>query len=151
MEIKSTFPCFTVRVTSLRDVENTFKITNERCWPVDGVRADGRTIEMRRTSGASRSCLAFRYCESNLRNVRTVVLCVVYFTHWLYASLYLFIHLCADPVASRCKPRALSARTLGRGFESRLRHGCLSLVYVVLSCAGRGLATTGNPTVPCKI
>jgi hypothetical protein len=29
-----------------------------------------------------------------------------------------------------------------RGFESRLRHGCLSASFcVVLSCVGRGLAT----------
>jgi hypothetical protein len=31
--------------------------------------------------------------------------------------------------------------TLDRGFESRLGHGCMSLVYVVLSCVGTGLAT----------
>jgi hypothetical protein len=37
----------------------------------------------------------------------------------------------------------LIARTLDRGFESRLRHGCLSSsFYVVLSCVGRGLATS---------
>jgi hypothetical protein len=49
----------------------------------------------------------------------------------------------ADPVAARSETRALSARTLDRGFESLLRHGCLSSsVYVVLSCVGRGLATS---------
>jgi hypothetical protein len=49
----------------------------------------------------------------------------------------------ADPVASRSEARALSVRTLDRGFESRLRHGCLpSFVYVVLPCVGRGLATS---------
>jgi hypothetical protein len=38
--------------------------------------------------------------------------------------------------------RALIARTLDRGFESRLRHGCLSSsVFVVLSCVGTGLPT----------
>jgi hypothetical protein len=47
----------------------------------------------------------------------------------------------------------LIARTLDRGFGSRLRHGCLSSsFYVVLSCVGRGLATSwlpvqGVPTV----
>jgi hypothetical protein len=49
----------------------------------------------------------------------------------------------ADPVAARSEPQALIARTLDRGFESRLRHGCLpSSFYVVLSCVGRGLATS---------
>jgi hypothetical protein len=48
----------------------------------------------------------------------------------------------ADPVAARSEARALIARTLGRGFESRLKHGCLpSSVYVVLFCVSRGLAT----------
>jgi hypothetical protein len=43
-----------------------------------------------------------------------------------------------DPVAAR----ALVARTLDSGFESRLRHGYLSSsFYVVLSYVGRGLAT----------
>jgi hypothetical protein len=56
-------------------------------------------------------------------------------------------HLCierdvlADSVIARSEERALSARTLDRGFESRLRNGCLSSsFYVVLSCVGRGLA-----------
>jgi hypothetical protein len=49
----------------------------------------------------------------------------------------------ADPVAARSEARALIARTLGRGFESRLRHGCLSSsFYVVLSCVGRNRATS---------
>jgi hypothetical protein len=49
----------------------------------------------------------------------------------------------ADPVAARSEARALIARTLDRGFESCLSHGCLSSsFYVVLSCAGRGLATS---------
>jgi hypothetical protein len=44
-------------------------------------------------------------------------------------------------VAARSEARALSARTLDRAFESRLRHGCLSSsVYAVLSCVG-SLAT----------
>jgi hypothetical protein len=30
----------------------------------------------------------------------------------------------ADPVAARSEARALIIRTLNRGFESRLRHGC---------------------------
>jgi predicted amidohydrolase len=39
----------------------------------------------------------------------------------------------ADPVAARSEARALIARALDRGVESRLGHGCLSLsVYVVL-------------------
>jgi hypothetical protein len=45
----------------------------------------------------------------------------------------------AEPVAARSEARAFIAR----GFESRLRHGCLSSIfYVVLSCVGRGLATS---------
>jgi hypothetical protein len=49
----------------------------------------------------------------------------------------------ADPVAARSEARALSARTLDSGFESLLRHSCLpSSLYVVLSCTGRGLATS---------
>jgi hypothetical protein len=49
----------------------------------------------------------------------------------------------ADPVAARSQARALIAHTLDRGFESRLRHGCLSSsFYVVLSCVGKGLATS---------
>jgi hypothetical protein len=49
----------------------------------------------------------------------------------------------ADSVAARSEARALSARTLDRRFESHLRHRCLSLsLYVVLSCVGRGLATS---------
>jgi hypothetical protein len=45
-------------------------------------------------------------------------------------------------VAAQSEARALIARTLDRGFESRLRHRCLSLYfYVVLSCVGKGLAT----------
>jgi hypothetical protein len=52
-------------------------------------------------------------------------------------------NLLADPVAARSEARSLSARTLDRGFESRLRHGCLSSsVYVVLFCVGRGHATS---------
>jgi hypothetical protein len=48
----------------------------------------------------------------------------------------------ADPLAARSEAQALIARTLDCGFESRLRHGCLSAsFYVVLSCVGRGLAT----------
>jgi hypothetical protein len=47
----------------------------------------------------------------------------------------------AEPVAARSETRALIARTLDRGFESRLWHGCLSSsFYVVLPCVGRGLA-----------
>jgi hypothetical protein len=50
--------------------------------------------------------------------------------------------LVADPVAARSEARALITRILDRGFESRLRHGCLSSsFYVVLSCVGIGLAT----------
>jgi hypothetical protein len=46
----------------------------------------------------------------------------------------------ADPVAARSEARVFSVCTLERGFESRLRHGCLSSsVYVVLSCVGRGV------------
>jgi hypothetical protein len=49
----------------------------------------------------------------------------------------------ADPVAARSEARALIARTLDRGFKSYLKHGCLSLSFcVVLSCVGRGLATS---------
>jgi hypothetical protein len=49
----------------------------------------------------------------------------------------------ADPVAARSETRTFSARTLDRGFESRLRHGFLSSsVYAVLSCVGKGLATS---------
>jgi hypothetical protein len=45
----------------------------------------------------------------------------------------------ADPVAARSEAWVLSAR----GFESRLRHRCLSTsVCVVLSCVGRGLSTS---------
>jgi hypothetical protein len=47
----------------------------------------------------------------------------------------------ADPVAARSEARTSSARTLDRGFEFRLGRGCLSLVYVVLSCAGTGFVT----------
>jgi hypothetical protein len=46
-----------------------------------------------------------------------------------------------DPVAARSEARALSARTLDRWFESRLRHECLSSSFhVVLSCVGRSPA-----------
>jgi hypothetical protein len=49
----------------------------------------------------------------------------------------------ADPVAARSEARALSVRTLDRGFEYRLRHGCLSSsVFVMLSCVGGGLVTS---------
>jgi hypothetical protein len=48
-----------------------------------------------------------------------------------------------DPVVARSEARALIARILDRGFESRLKRGCLSSsFYVVLSCVGRGLATS---------
>jgi hypothetical protein len=40
-------------------------------------------------------------------------------------------------VAAHSEVRALSARTLDHGFESNLRHECLSLsVFVMLSCVG---------------
>jgi hypothetical protein len=48
---------------------------------------------------------------------------------------------------------ALSARTLDRGFESRLRHGCLSLVFLccVVLCRYRPcdvlITRPGSPTV----
>jgi hypothetical protein len=42
-------------------------------------------------------------------------------------------------VTARSKTRALSFRTLDRGFESRIGYGCLSLVCV-MSCVGRDLA-----------
>jgi hypothetical protein len=42
--------------------------------------------------------------------------------------------------SARSKAWALSVRTRDREFESRIGHGCLSFVYVVLSCVGRGLA-----------
>jgi hypothetical protein len=49
----------------------------------------------------------------------------------------------ADPVAARSEARALSASTLNRGFECRFKYGYLSSsVCVVLSCEGRGLATS---------
>jgi hypothetical protein len=52
-------------------------------------------------------------------------------------------NIIADPVAARSEVLVLIARTLDRGLESRLRHGCLSSsFYVVLSCVGRGLATS---------
>jgi hypothetical protein len=46
--------------------------------------------------------------------------------------------------AARSEARALIGRTLDdRGFESRLRHGCLSWSFhVVLFCVGRDLATS---------
>jgi hypothetical protein len=47
-----------------------------------------------------------------------------------------------NPVAARSEARALIARTLDRGFESRLKYGCLSSSFcVLLSCVGRDLAT----------
>jgi hypothetical protein len=36
----------------------------------------------------------------------------------------------AGPMAARSEAWVLSARTLDRGFESRLGRGCLSLVFV---------------------
>jgi hypothetical protein len=49
----------------------------------------------------------------------------------------------AGPFAARSEARALIARTLDRGFESRLGYEYLSSsFYVVLSCVGRGLATS---------
>jgi hypothetical protein len=52
-----------------------------------------------------------------------------------------FTEKIADPVAERSEARALIARTLDRGFESSVGHGCFALsFYVVLSCAGRVLA-----------
>jgi hypothetical protein len=59
-----------------------------------------------------------------------------HFTHLDFMTLTLGL---ADPLAGRSEVRALIARTLDRGFESRLRYGCLSSSsYVVLSCVGRG-------------
>jgi hypothetical protein len=56
--------------------------------------------------------------------------------------IVLYILIFANPVAARSEARDLIARTLDRGFESRLRHGCLSASFcVVLSCVGRGLTT----------
>jgi hypothetical protein len=44
--------------------------------------------------------------------------------------------------------RALRARTLGRGFESRFGHGCMCLVYVVSSNVGDELiACSRSPNV----
>jgi hypothetical protein len=54
-----------------------------------------------------------------------------------------FNNYTADPVTARSEARTLSARSLDHGFESPLRYGCLSsFLYVVLSCVGRGLATS---------
>jgi hypothetical protein len=65
------------------------------------------------------------------------------FTIPFHSSHFQSVSFCADPVAARSQVWALSARTLDRGFESRLRHGWLSSsFYVVLSCVGRGLATS---------
>jgi predicted LPLAT superfamily acyltransferase len=72
----------------------------------------------------------------------------IYFNHKiLYGCLICHYHILhkslADPVAVQSEARALSAHTLDRGFKSHLRHGCLSSpVYDVLSCVGRGLATS---------
>jgi hypothetical protein len=46
-------------------------------------------------------------------------------------------------VAARSEARALIARTLDRGFESRSRYGCLSSNFSgVFSCVGIVLATS---------
>jgi hypothetical protein len=66
--------------------------------------------------------------------------------HWYWNALSTKYHascFIADPVAMRSEVRTLSARTLDHGFESCVRHGCLSSsLYVVLSCVGRGLVTS---------
>jgi hypothetical protein len=59
----------------------------------------------------------------------------------IYVTLHWYVSVWAIPVASWSEVQALIAHTLDRKFESRLRHGCLTLsFYVMLSCAGRGLA-----------
>jgi hypothetical protein len=62
----------------------------------------------------------------------------------LYTSLFVTILLRKISIqADPARARALSARTLDRGFESRLRLARLfSSVDVVLSCVGGGLATS---------
>jgi hypothetical protein len=69
--------------------------------------------------------------------------------HNLYAKFHFVIclmnvvHVKCRSSGRRSEARALIARTLDRGFESRLRHGCLSSsFYAVLSCVGRGFATS---------
>jgi hypothetical protein len=48
----------------------------------------------------------------------------------------------ADPLAAQSEARALNARTVGFGFDSRLGLECLCLVSVALSSIGTGLATS---------
>jgi hypothetical protein len=65
----------------------------------------------------------------------------------LYSPMNIFISFSTgkfqDPVAVWSEVQALIACTMDRGFESHSRHGCLSSsFYVVLSCVGRGLATS---------
>jgi hypothetical protein len=43
-----------------------------------------------------------------------------------------FVKIIADPVTARSEARALIASTLDRGFESHLRHGCLSSSFCVV-------------------
>jgi hypothetical protein len=47
-----------------------------------------------------------------------------------------------DPLAARSEARALGAHTEDRGFEFLLKAWMFVLVCVVLSCVGRGLATS---------
>jgi hypothetical protein len=49
----------------------------------------------------------------------------------------------AHAMAARPQVCVSSPHTLGRGFESHLRHGCLSLVCVALSCV-EALRRAGN-------
>jgi hypothetical protein len=69
--------------------------------------------------------------------------CVVVLGVLLLTGGHVFSLFCRYLVAARSEARTLIARTPDRGLESHLRHGCLSsCVYVVLSCVGRGLATS---------
>jgi hypothetical protein len=90
-------------------------------------------------SGSSLSYLPTKFLYAFLVSPR-----VLHFRPASFCLIYsLLYHWRADPVAARSEARALISRTLVRGFESRLRQGCLSSsFYVVLSCVGRGLATS---------
>jgi hypothetical protein len=74
-------------------------------------------------------------CSGKVNNFLSTYTCESLFSVMNYVK--------ADPVATWSEVQALIARTVDRGFESRLRHGCLSSsFYVVLFCVGRGLATS---------
>jgi hypothetical protein len=88
-------------------------------------------------------CLHFWLCGwKTVNEILPMLLTTKMLNIWAFLIINCCFRSCSKilvPVAAQSEALGWSLERLNRGFESRLRHGCLSSSFcVMLSCVGRG-------------